>query len=57
MKLSDIVNEIQEFIDAEGDRDISGIDVYQDSSNYSATRIEKTDLCCDGRKAVLSFYA
>jgi len=56
MKLSDVVNEIQEYIDKEGDREVNSIQIVNDKMNLAVLRMNKTLVCNDGRHASINFY-
>jgi hypothetical protein len=56
MKLSDVINEMQEHINKNGDREISGINIINDKTNISVSRINKTLICNDGRYVCINFY-
>ncbi|WP_279146687.1 MULTISPECIES: hypothetical protein [Clostridium] len=57
MNLSEVIKETQGFIDKNGDREISGIDVSQNSFSFSVTNINKIFVISDGRKSVIEFTA
>lgn len=55
MKLSEVAKEIQEFIDECGDLEVNSIDVSRDGMNMSVMRIDRLNVCHDGRYAVIVF--
>lgn len=55
MKLSDVIKEIQEFIEIKGDKPLSGIEVGANNSSFSTVDINNVEIISDGRYAVIYF--